>query len=222
MSGFSRLLWAAACLAALCVPSAGQDTTLAPNVTSAAPNRTVTTPLTLAPLTTHVPGAWIWSVPSASDSRSPSRAAALLSCRWCARGRGDPRSLQHGGPSESESESESSRGRAAGRAGRGSGPVGRKGRSGPNSFRPESPSSRRFLYKRLQPRGGSGAGGRGFLARWRLLGWIPGRWDPVRRRGSPRSSLRREAAPEVGKGGKGKRETCTFAGASSACGQRLN
>lgn len=56
MLGLSRLLWAAACLAALCVLTAAQSTTLAPNVTSVAPNQTVTTPLTVAPLTTHVPG----------------------------------------------------------------------------------------------------------------------------------------------------------------------
>ncbi|XP_054577679.1 sialomucin core protein 24 isoform X2 [Eptesicus fuscus] len=55
MSGLSRLLWAAACLAALCVLTAAQSTTLAPNVTSVPPNQTVTTPLTVAPLTTHVP-----------------------------------------------------------------------------------------------------------------------------------------------------------------------
>lgn len=56
MSGLSRLLWAAACLAALCVLTAAQNSTLAPNVTSVPPNHTVTTPPTVAPLTTVVPG----------------------------------------------------------------------------------------------------------------------------------------------------------------------
>ncbi|XP_059556745.1 sialomucin core protein 24 isoform X3 [Myotis daubentonii] len=55
MSGLSRLLWAAACLAALCVLTAAQNSTLAPNVTSVPPNHTVTTPPTVAPLTTVVP-----------------------------------------------------------------------------------------------------------------------------------------------------------------------
>lgn len=58
MSGLSRqLLWAAACLAALCVLTAAQNVSVVPNVTSAAPNTTVPTPLTtLGPVTTPPPG----------------------------------------------------------------------------------------------------------------------------------------------------------------------
>ncbi|KAF6364190.1 CD164 molecule [Rhinolophus ferrumequinum] len=57
MSGLSRqLLWAAACLAALCVLTAAQNTTVTPNVTSAPPSTTAPTPLTtLPPVTTPVP-----------------------------------------------------------------------------------------------------------------------------------------------------------------------
>ncbi|KAM5282940.1 uncharacterized protein RBU33_017765 isoform 2-T2 [Hipposideros larvatus] len=57
MSGLSRqLLWAAACLAALCVLTAAQNVSVVPNVTSAAPNTTVPTPLTtLGPVTTPPP-----------------------------------------------------------------------------------------------------------------------------------------------------------------------
>ncbi|XP_036270499.1 sialomucin core protein 24 isoform X1 [Pipistrellus kuhlii] len=64
MSGLSRLLWAAACLAALCVLNADENTTysiiLTLNTTSAPPNHTATTPPpppppTVAPLPTHVP-----------------------------------------------------------------------------------------------------------------------------------------------------------------------
>ncbi|XP_016073020.1 PREDICTED: sialomucin core protein 24 isoform X2 [Miniopterus natalensis] len=57
MSELSRLLlWAAACLAALCVLTAAEPSTLAPNMTTSPTNETVTTSLrTLAPLTTLAP-----------------------------------------------------------------------------------------------------------------------------------------------------------------------
>ncbi|KAK1338125.1 hypothetical protein QTO34_001235 [Cnephaeus nilssonii] len=55
MLGLSRLLWAAACLAALCAADRGSEHHPGPERDFSAPNQTVTTPLTVAPLTTHVP-----------------------------------------------------------------------------------------------------------------------------------------------------------------------
>lgn len=64
MSGLSRLLlWAAACLAALCVVTAADssttpvaNTTLSPNTTSAPTNKTEESPSTVLPVTTLAPG----------------------------------------------------------------------------------------------------------------------------------------------------------------------
>lgn len=103
MSGLFRpLLLAAGCLASLCVMTAAQDTTLAPNTTapSVLPNTTTTTtapvpPPTLPTVTTPEPGG---RRPNGLSALAPSPALSLPVVRA---GPGRAAVRQHGGPSES-------------------------------------------------------------------------------------------------------------------------
>lgn len=173
MSGLCRrLLWAAICLAALCILCVDSNSTLAPTPTSTGSNASSVTPTTIVP--TSRTSAPLTTTP-ALGGRPPSGAPRALCCAPLR-----PAALPHpgarvrsGGP---HSDNMAARPESTlGAAGQGRGPVGRGRRLGDPSGNRRLGWSWRLLDLRRGPRG------RGFLLRGQLH--RGGRaWGEARRR----------------------------------------